>query len=122
MLRYMTAVALGGLFLFTTAGCLITGGKSIEESGVQITSRTLNQITLGETSEAWLVATLGEPSDRTAVKDQPNTAVLKYEHVVCRAEGATVFLLFAGGSDSKKVTTTYFESVDGVITRYWIER
>lgn len=122
MLRKLAAVAVTGIFALSAGGCLITGGKSIDESGTQITSKTLDQIKLGETTEAWLVATLGEPQSRTTVEGQPNVTVLRYEHIVCKAEGGTVFLLFAGGSETRKVTTTYFESVDGVITRYWIER
>lgn len=122
MLRELTAAALVVGFALTAGGCLVTGGKSIDESGTRITSATLDRIKLGQTSEAWLIATLGEPSERTTVEGQPNVSVLRYEHIVTKAEGGTVFLLFAGGSEQRKVTTTYFECVDGVVSRYWIER
>lgn len=121
-MQRFAAVGLIGAFALSAGGCLVMGGKSIEESGTQITSSTLDQIKLGETTEAWLVATLGEPVSRTTVETDPCVTVLRYEHVICKAEGGTVFLIFAGGSEEKNVTTTYFETRDGVVSRYWIER
>lgn len=122
MLHRMVGVTLAGIFAITASGCLVMGGKSIDEYGTKVTSATLNQIKLGETSEAWLVATLGEPESRTTVETDPTVNVLRYEHVVCKADGATVFLIFAGGSEERKTTTTYFETRNGVVSRYWIER
>lgn len=109
------------VFVMSAGGCLITSGKSIEESGVQITDASLNQIEIGTTSEAWLRATLGEPSDITEVEDTPNLRVLRYDHIVTKKDGGTVFLIFAGGSKTEKVTRTYFETTDGYVSRYWVE-
>ena len=122
MLKQSVAVLFMAGVVACAGGCLVMSGKSIDESGVRVTSATLNQIQLGQTTEAWLVATLGDPTDRTEVEGQEGVAVLRYEHVECRSEGGAVFLLFAGGSDIEKRTTAYFEVVDGVITRYWMER
>jgi outer membrane protein assembly factor BamE (lipoprotein component of BamABCDE complex) len=116
----LAAVLLGGISL--TSGCLIMSGKSIDESGVQVSSDTLRQVEPGVTSEAWLVATLGEPSERTTVEDQERVEILRYDYTIAKSEGGTVFLLFAGGSETRKTTRTYFEVTDGVVTRYWTER
>lgn len=122
MRQQLIGLGIAGVFALTAGGCLVMGGKSIDESGTKVTSATLDQIKIGETTEAWLVATLGEPQSRTTVESDPTVNVLRYEHVVCKADGATVFLIFAGGSEEKKTTTTYFETTDGVVSRYWIER
>ncbi len=122
MLRHFATATIIATFALTAGGCLITGGSSMDQSGTKITSATLDRIELGTTSQAWLVATLGEPTEQTTVDDALHITVLRYEHIVTKAEGGTVFLLFAGGSEERNVTTTYFECVDGVVQRYWIER
>ena len=121
-MRYqgLTAPALA-LFVITAGGCLVVTGKSIDTSGVQISKSTLKQIEIGETSEAWLVATLGEPTSRTVVESHPDTAVLRYEYTVAKSKGSAIFLIFAGGSEEKTTTSTYFEVVDGVVSRWWTE-
>jgi hypothetical protein len=114
MLGTLTVVILLG-------GCLITSSNSLEESGTRVSAITLAQIVPRETTEAWLVATLGEPTERTVVAGQENVAVLKYEHVAKSTSAGTVFLLFAGGSTKRTVHATYFEVVNGVVTRHWTE-
>jgi hypothetical protein len=122
MLRQST---IGTVLLASVAmagGCLVTSGRSIDESGVRVSSDTLRQIEPGVTTEAWLVATLGEPSERTTVEDQEHVEILRYDHTVSKSEGGTVFLLFAGSSETRKTTRTFFEVTEGVVTRYWNER
>ncbi|UCD75558.1 MAG: hypothetical protein JSV91_01310 [Phycisphaerales bacterium] len=122
MARKVLASLLLVSFLLAAGGCLVVAHKDISESGTVVTSSTLDQIVLGETTEAWLIATLGEPNDRTAVQGAENIAILKYRHMVDRENEGAVFLLFSGSSRSKRQSTTYFEIVNGVVNRYWIER
>jgi hypothetical protein len=119
MVRHALAVLAGVGFLSAASGCLIVRGSSVDESGTRITSPTLNQIITGETTEAWLVATVGEPTRRSAVDD--HTSILRYDHTVTTQKGGTVFLLFAGGDQKEVRTSTIFEVTDGVVTRYWTE-
>ncbi len=121
MRKQVYTVVSSSLALIALSGCLVMSGKSVDECGVTISNETLNQIVVGETSEAWLLATLGEPSDTTVVEGQEHTRVLRYTHIVTRSEGGVVLLIFAGGSDVRTRTTTYFEVVDGVVSRYWVE-
>ena len=87
-----------------------------------LTSSTLDQIVPGETTETWIIATLGQPDERTTVEGAENVAILKYRHVVDREDDGAVFLIFAGSTRTKRQSVTYFEIVDGVVNRYWIER
>ncbi|MEM7229474.1 MAG: hypothetical protein AAF432_11745 [Planctomycetota bacterium] len=124
-MRHVSSLCTAGLMstaLILMPGCLVVSGKSIDESGTQVTSSTLDQIETGVTSEAWLRATLGAPAVETVVEDQPDVRVLRYDHTVEKSEGGAVFLLFAGGSDIRRTTRTYFEIDHGVVSRYWIER
>jgi hypothetical protein len=86
-----------------------------------VSRQTLAQIEPGVTTEAWLRATIGEPTDVSCVEGQEHVRVLKYEHSITKSEGGTVFLIFAGGSEKREVSTTYFEIVDGIVARYWSE-
>ncbi|MCZ6836208.1 MAG: hypothetical protein O7G85_10575 [Planctomycetota bacterium] len=109
-------------FISVASGCLIVSGKSTKESGTRISNTTLGQIEPGVTTESWLIATLGEPDRRSDVEGQEGVSVLLYEHCETKSDGTAVFLIFAGGSDVTRITTTYFEVDDGIVTRTWTER
>lgn len=121
MRRTIPIALLLAAVLTTAGGCLIVGGRYVEERGVQLSGPTLQQVEVGQTTEAWLLATLGEPTERRAVEGMPNVQILKYTHTIHREEGGAVFILFAGGSHTREVTTTYFELTDGVVTKFWTE-
>jgi len=114
---WITVVALLSACAFLP-GCLVTSGSSITESGMEVSSTTLDQIEVGRTTESWLIAALGEPSHRTAVGDDGG-AILRYDYKVVRKGHGTVFLIFAGGSRKERVERTFFEVEDGVVTRWW---
>ncbi len=118
--RITVALALTA-FVAGAAGCLVVSGKSIEERGTFVSSRTLEQIEPGVTTEAWVLAVLGEPSDERSVEASPAQKILRYDHTVTVAEGGAVFLIFAGRSESRETTSVFFETTDGIVTRYWIE-
>lgn len=117
--RQVTVGVFLAVFIMAASGCLIISGKTVHESGVKITDSTLRQIRIGETTEAWILATLGEPTTRTEVED--GTVMLRYDHCITRAEGGAVFLIFAGGSETRTRSSTYFEIRDGIVTRVWSE-
>jgi len=119
MVRRISAVIVIAGFVAAASGCLIVRGSSVDEAGTKISSPTLSQIQTGETTEAWLVATVGEPTRRSAVNE--HISILRYDHTVTMQKGGAVFLLFAGGDQTEQTTSTIFEVTDGVVTRYWIE-
>ena len=106
-------------FAMSDTGCLVVSGRSIHESGVRISDATMQQVEIGKTTEAWIVAALGEPSSRVELDE--DIVLVRYEHSVTRAEGGAVFLIFAGGSETTQRSTTYFEFEDGVLCRTWSE-
>ena len=107
--------------LFITSGCLLTSSNSTKESGVQVGSTTLRQIEVGRTSEDWLIATLGPPTSRVAVRGPGNTELLTYNHALTHKSHGSVFLLFSGSSEKVDKSTTYFEVSDGIVMKYWTE-
>lgn len=117
--RFLPMLAAGG-FLAAASGCLVTHGSSHEETGVRVSHHTLNQVTVGSTTEEWLLATLGEPTSRSWVEGT-NQEILRYEHHVDHEEAGTVFLIFAGGKDYSRTSVTYFELTEGVVTKFWTE-
>lgn len=101
-------------------GCLVMKGHSVDESGVQVSQATLSQVEPGTTTEAWLLAVVGEPTSRRSIDD--HTSILRYDYTLTTAKGGAVFLLFADGEQTRESTATVFEVTDGVIARYWQER
>jgi hypothetical protein len=102
-------------------GCLITSGKSYNESGMKVSSSTLKQVELGETTGAWLVATLGEPTECTKVGGNPNVEIYRYDHVTTSRSSGTIFLVFATGAKKQVSERAFFEITDGVVTKFWKE-
>ena len=113
--------AASAAFFASASGCLVMGGKSYEESGVRVSSATLDQIEIGTTTQAWVLATLGEPTERTCVEGT-ETEVFRYDHTVTTSDGTIVFLLFAGGSNKTTQRTAFFEFENGIVSRYWLEK
>ena len=81
---------------------------------------TLGQVMTGETTTAWLIATLGEPSRREQIADSDGE-ILVYHHAETETNRGSVFLLFKDTSRKKRTRTVYFETRDGIVERYWIE-
>lgn len=108
-------------FILTASGCLVVSGSSTYESGVKITPTTLERIEVGQTTEAWVMATLGEPSERNEVEGQPNVKIFKYEHTTHESSGGTVLFLFAGHKNKAHKSVVYIEFTDGVVSDYWAE-
>lgn len=102
-------------------GCLVTSSNTTTESGIRVSEATLSQVEPGRTTEAWLIALLGEPSSRVAVKDRPGQEILRYDFSRVEASGGSVFLIFGGSSRRETNQRVFFEVTDGVVTRHWQE-
>lgn len=120
-LRITAAAAATCVAVSLLGGCLVTSSNQVKERGTRVTQSTMRQVEPGQTTESWLIATLGEPQERTPVPSQPGVEILKYEYSVHDSGGGTIFLVFAGSHDRVKRSTTYFEVTDGVVTRHWTE-
>lgn len=105
--------------LLFTSGCLISKSHSVHESGAKVSGPTLAQIKPSETTEAWLLAAVGDPTSRRDVDD--HTHLLRYEHTVTTKKGGAIFLLYAGGESEQRKSSVIFEITDGIVTRYWTE-
>ncbi len=112
----MTRASIG----IAAAGLLAMGGcgSPAKESGVRIGDETLRQFEAGVTTEAWILAILGEPTSESYVADLPNTKVFRYALV---EESSGLISFFTGGSGKNKAVV-YFLITDGVMTRFWADR
>jgi hypothetical protein len=108
-------------FMFTAAGCLVGSSKNVCESGKAVSPNTLQQVQVGKTTQAWLLATLGPPTSRNPVADQPGVEILTYSHQVVETSQGHVFLLFSGSNRKVNSHRTYFEIADGLVSRYWTD-
>jgi outer membrane protein assembly factor BamE (lipoprotein component of BamABCDE complex) len=98
-------------------GCLVGGSSTVKRDGSYVSDSTLNTIKAGETTQAWVLATLGEPSKKTEI--EPGHELWKYEYKEKTSSDGYVFLVF-GGSDSKETAGKVFvELKDGVVTKSW---
>ena len=121
MLRQLITAAIAGCVVVSLTGCLITSSSRVQESGVRISSPTMSQIVPGETTEEWLLTTLGEPNARTRIEGTDNAEILRYDHSVTQKSHGSLFLIFHGGSSKTNSSKAYFQVSNGVVTRAWRE-
>lgn len=111
------AVAIG--FLLPAAGCFIWNSDvDYGDKGAPLTNTTFKQIECGKTTKAWLIATLGKPSQESTT--DTGDELLKYKY--SKNEQSNVVMPFLIVNDEKKEEqTVYFEVRDGVVQKYWVE-
>jgi hypothetical protein len=103
-----------GMLCALCAGC----GSPPAQTGVRIGDETLEQFKAGTTTEAWLVAVLGPPTETAFVADLQNTKVMRYSLV----EAANGLGSLFGGTSTRNAAVVYFVVTDGIVTRFWADR
>ena len=99
------------------SGCLVGGSSHVRREGSFVADTTLQRIEPGKTQESWVLATLGSPTEKTAVA--PNHELWKYSYKEVKNSSGYIFLIF-GGCDSKETGGKVFvELQDGVVTKTW---
>ena len=87
--------------------------------GPAVGSSTLGKVKVGQTSEAWVLGTLGEPSSETVTSD--DTRILRYEYTRS-VDSRFSMPLIVDSHDKRESRTVYvFEITDGIVTRFWKE-
>src|SRR5262245_38036865 len=99
--------------LVSLCGCLVGGRSPVRREGSFVADTTLQRIEPGKTQEAWVLATLGQPTQKTEVA--PNHELWKYSYKEVKNSSGYIFLIF-GGCDSKETSGKVFvELQDGVV-------
>jgi len=112
---WMFAFTLIGLF--SVNGCLVGTSSQVRRDGSYVAEDTLRNIEPGRTDKAWVLATLGEPSERNQL--DAGHELWKYSCRETRDSAGYVFLIF-GGSDQKVTKEQVFvELKDGIVTKSW---
>jgi len=110
--------ALLALALVTLAGC-VSGGAYSEYEGPNIGDRTLSQIEPNVTTQAWILAVLGEPTEKSTVSgEQGDLEIWKWIRRKTVTTKGSVFVV-SSKSKSEEVRTVYVEIKDGLVTRAW---
>ena len=105
---------------FTTGCAVINSHSETKSHGTPISDATLRQIEIGETTETWLIATLGAPAVATEVDD--TTRLLKYSSSQITKINSHLLLVLDTSSRKEVKQTVFFEFKDGVLSRHWMEK
>jgi outer membrane protein assembly factor BamE (lipoprotein component of BamABCDE complex) len=100
----------------TLTGCLVMSGSDEKREGKYVSPATFEQIKPGKTTQAWVEATLGDPTKKTKAND---TEVWKYEYTEKRESSGAIFLIFGGTSKKQVSNAAYVELKDGIVTNAW---
>lgn len=99
-------------------GCtIITSNTNTSSSGREVSNETLAQLTPGETTKAWVIAALGEPSSVSSV-DQ-HTEILRYSYVRTSDSKAEFLILLDAKRKTERKETVFLEFENGILRRYW---
>lgn len=101
-------------------GCLVTSGRTVRETGPQISESSLRAIEYDKTTTEWLIAAFGEPANRVCLPD--GAEVLRYDSDVRTTEGSYFFMLAASSANKIERTCWWFETRDGKVVRAWGEK
>ncbi len=101
-------------------GCLVTSGRTVRETGPQISEASVKAIDFNKTSIDWLIAAFGEPQNRACTLD--GAEILRYDSFVRTTEGSYFFMLAASSTNTIERTCWWFETRDGKVVRAWGEQ
>lgn len=105
--------------LFSSGCAVIDSHSETKTYGTLISDESLAQVTVGETTDSWLIATLGEPARRETVDDQ--TEVFRYSSSQLTKVNSEILLILDTSSRHEVKRTVFFECKDGILARYWVE-
>jgi len=111
----LVAVMLTGFGCISSRSDVTYGPK-----GPAVSNSTLRQIKCGETSKAWLLGVMGEPS--RVVRTSARTEVLTYEYTKTIDSDFNFFIFFNADNRREERTVHVFEVTNGIVTRHWRER
>lgn len=106
--------------LATLSGCVVASGKTVRETGPQISESTLLAIDYRKTPTEWLIAAFGEPANRVCLPD--GAEILRYDCDVRTTEGSYFLMLAASSTNRIERTCWWFETRDGKVVRAWGEK
>jgi len=112
---FLCAVMLLGLASMT--GCLVGGSSEVKREGKYVGENTLAQIQPGKTGKAWIIATLGDPTEKREI--EAGHELWKYSYKETKEGDGYVFLIFAGSDKSVTGGNVFVEFKDDVVTKSW---
>jgi len=115
-------VLLPTALIVTTAlpltGCsIISSNNHVSYTGNYVPSDSFSRVKTGESTTAFVEATLGEPSSRTDLED--GSSIWRWDYVVRRSGEGSLLLVFDGESSSEKKHSSFVQFAHGVATKKW---
>lgn len=109
-----TACAIAIVLLFG-GGC-VSGTTEYRESGTYVSSATLRQIEVGQTTDEWVLGVLGEPTQRVSVGEDEEV----WKYLFTEERNRRGQILFVTGNDTRHASSSVFLQVkDHKITKKW---
>jgi|ERR1700722_8291447 len=120
MLRISARFGICGLLLAglgLMSGCLVATSSQTTHTGSFVSDETWNKIEKGKTSQEWVLTVVGQPTQKSNLKD--GKEIWKYTYTTRTQNGGGVFLLYAGSSSEETIGNAFIEFKDGIVTDWW---
>jgi outer membrane protein assembly factor BamE (lipoprotein component of BamABCDE complex) len=98
-------------------GCLVGGHSKVKQEGTYVAESTLNHIQPGKSTAAFVLATLGQPTEKAEMA--PGHQLWKYSYKETKDSSGYVLFVFGGAGSEVKKQQVFVELENGVVTRTW---
>lgn len=109
-----SGLVLAGLAL---PGCLISSHSNEDFSGKYVSRQTFGEVVPGETTETWILGTLGEPTSKTTLED--GSQLWKYAYTKTKSSRGSLLFVFGGSSRSSTGGSAYVQIKNGIVVKHW---
>ncbi len=99
------------------SGCLVSSSSYTDYSGSYVSYAELSQLKKGESTEQFVLATLGPPTGKTVESD--GSSIWEYSWNEVKERETAVFLVLATESSSRREGAAFVEIRDGIVVDYW---
>lgn len=104
--------------LLTTGCAVINSHSETKTFGTHVSESTLDQVEVGRTTEAWVIATLGHPASESEIE---GGRLLKYSSRQLTKINSELLFVIDTSSRKEVSRTVFFEFHAGVLSRLWVE-
>ena len=114
----LAAIPFVALTLAPMVGCsIISSDNHVSYTGNYVPADTFSRVRVGESTPAFVQATLGEPTSKTDLED--GSSIWRWDYVIRRSGEGRLLLVFDGESSSEKKHSSYVQFEHGIATKKW---
>lgn len=116
-LRRTATLALPALLVLAGGCSIVRSDSHVSYTGNYVSTDSLTQIQVGESTPSYVEAILGEPTSRSELEN--GSIIWRWDYTESRSSDGSLLLIFDGSSSRTRKHSTYVQFEDGVVAKKW---